>query len=121
MKKCLGVYLDANFKWPSHIDCFLKKGCSAICVIRFVCSYLNIRSIRFDFAEIQSVFQYSIVLVPSNASKIYNYQKRILRAIYRLKQMTSCRNYFMNFNKMTVISLYIYNIAIYASKKKVQK
>ncbi len=65
-----------------------------------------------------SHINYSIICwgCSPNLSRIFKLQKRLVRLIYKLGRLESCKDTFLNEKLLTVPSLYIFNCLIYARK-----
>lgn len=117
--KFLGVNLDKELCWSEQVNCVLTKVNSACCVIRYVRDQLSISSIKiFYYAYVYSIISYSIMFWyhSVDAQKIFIAQKRIIRTMLNIPRRHSCSQHFKTLGIMTVPSIYIYNIAVYARK-----
>jgi hypothetical protein len=54
-----------------------------------------------------------------NMKKVLTLQKKALRVIFKLKARESCRKYFKLHKIMTIPSMYMYNVILYACYKNI--
>lgn len=118
--KFLGVFINNNLEWGSHVDCLSKKLsqiCFAIYTLR---SSVNIDILRISyFAYFNSLLSYGITFwgKSNHCSRIFQIQKKVIRIMLNLPSNTSCRSYFKMLNILTVPCIYIYEILICVHKQ----
>lgn len=108
--KFLGVHIDSNMRWQTHINIVSKKINSGYyAILQLKSSLENRQLINVYYALIYSAIQYNIALWgnSSGAERILILQKRVVRLIFNLDQRESCRPYFKNNNILTVSCVYI--------------
>ena len=74
----------------------------------------------FYYASINSILNYGLLCWGNSVSakKVFIWQKRIIRTMFRLSVMTSCRTYFKKHNILTLSSLYILQAVCHIKKQK---
>ena len=116
----LGLMLDAELKWNSHIAQLCTK-LSRTCFI-----FRQIRN-RFSFEYLKTVYhsifesnlRYGIRFWGHvNISSVLAIQKRCLRFMLGLRKFESCRNHFQDRRLMTVVSLYLYEVCNFVHQNK---
>lgn len=108
--KFLGVHIDSNMRWQTHIDAVCKKINSGYYAILQLKSSLEIKQlINVYYALVYSAFSYNIIIWGNSCGteRILILQKRIMRLIFNLELRESCRLYFSNNNILTFPSVYI--------------
>ena len=85
-EKCLGVILDANMSWDTHISKMCSKLTGRIGIFRRIrhCLNLDVRILLY-YGFFQPIMDYCCVVwgnsTKSNLLKVYKLQKRMLRLI----------------------------------------
>lgn len=125
----LGLYIDNNLNWKSHIENIKTK------LSRFTYALYEINH-STDAATALSAYHayayawlsYGIILWGNsvNANDLFLLQKKCIRIIAQIKNTDSCRPFFIKFNLLTLISIYILDICIFVFKnmtlfKKIQE
>lgn len=108
--KFLGVHIDSNIRWQTHINIVSKKINSGYyAILQLKSSLENKQLINIYYALIYSAIQYNIALWGNStgAERVLILQKRVIRLIFNLDQRESCRPYFKNNNILTVSCVYI--------------
>ena len=119
--KCLGFHIDEFLDWSYHIDSLCGKLSSVCYGIRILTQYIGENALRaVYFANFEGSARYGIVFWGANAtiSKVFVLQKRVLRIIYKMKYLESCRNVFRSKGILTIYGLYIYEIIMFFYKHK---
>lgn len=109
----LGVTLDENLKWNSHIDLLSSKLASICFALRQLKHICNIQVLKtYYHANFESVMAYGIVLwgKSPSAERIFILQKRTLRAMLGMNTRASCRTVFKQLNILTTPCVYIYHV-----------
>lgn len=114
--KFLGILLDSNLSWHSHIDLVSKKMAKGLYMLRRLKSTVG-KNILLNiyFAQIQSILSYGIILWGSSnyCRKLFILQKRAIRIICSKSFLDSCVPLFIELGVLTVYSLYIFYSLIY--------
>lgn len=122
--KFLGITLASNRSWKSHICNIIKKLNRGIFVLRQTISTLGRKNNLLVFnAFIQSYLSYGISLWGSeegNATILLNLFRKQKRAIRMMNNIwdrrISCRGLFKKDRILTLASLYIYSLAVFAKR-----
>jgi hypothetical protein len=110
--KLLGIHIDHDISWETHIN-ILNKKLSSLCFaflrLRGIVSLSTLLSLYY--AKVQSLLSFGIIFWGSAmcSQTIFRTQKKILRIIFKLNKRTSCRQIFKSHKILTLPSLYIYN------------
>ena len=113
--KYLGVILDKKLNFKEFVDTISKK-LSKFCGLMYRIRHYHSRNIllRFYFSFAQSVIQYGILVYgctnKTNLHPTYQAQKRIVRAIFVMKNWDSVSGHFRKFNLLTVYELHIQSL-----------
>ena len=113
--KNLGIILDKNLNFKEHVDTICKK-LSKFCGMIYSIRHYYSRKIllRFYFSFAQSVIQCAILVYGStnktSLHPVYQAQKRIVRAIFFMKNCDSVSGHFRKFNLLTVYELHIQSL-----------
>lgn len=117
--KFLGIHLDSRLDWKLHVE-KLAKNMSQYCyALRVVAHFVNMGAALTAYhAYIQSRVRYGVIFWgnSTDADQILKIQKKCLRHIFDMKPTDSCRDVFKNRNILTVVSLYIYEAAIFVKE-----
>lgn len=124
--KFLGTTVDMKLDWVDHIDNLCSRLNS------FAYAFLNMKKV-FDNGRLLNIYyglvypilSYNIICWGRavDVGRVLIGQKRILRAVFGLSQMETCRDIFRSNKIMTVVSIYVFKILtyIYDNKKKFEK
>lgn len=108
--KFLGVHIDSNMRWQTHIDIVSKKINSGYyAILQLKSSLDNMQLINVYYALIYSAFSYNVILWgnATGAERILILQKRVMRLIFDLEIRKSCRQVFKNNNILTFPCVFI--------------
>lgn len=119
--KFLGTHLDCRLRWNNHIDFVCAKLNSAFYAIFQMKSSLDIEgllSIYYSLAY--SHMSNNIVSwgVSSGINRVLVSQKRLMRIIFNLQPMSSCKDCFKSKNILTVPSIFLWKCVIYVFNNK---
>lgn len=114
--KFLGIWVQDNLKWSTHIanlSSKLNKCSYAIRVLSGCTSLMVCRAAYFGYFH--SVMQYGIIFWGNSPDSIvlFRIQKRTIRAMVRLGRLESCRPVFKNLNIMPLPCVYIYRLLLF--------
>ena len=119
----LGVILDENLGWTKYIDQLcakLSKSCFAIVMLKYSLDQTSL--INMYYALFYSKISYNIIAwgQSGDIQTVFVMQKRVLRVIFNMRNMESCRDTFKKNNLLTVTSIYLYKlfICMYGIKNK---
>lgn len=117
--KFLGVILDSKLKWHSHIDSVCKNLNKALYHIK-VLRYQVDRNVLLScyYAYAYSAMKYCILIWGHSPEclRVFRIQKRIIRLIFGLTYLESCRGVFKEGNLLTFYGLYIYELIMFIRK-----
>lgn len=116
--KFLGLYIDNNLSWDSHVSHVAKRVALGNFVLyrlsRFCCSE-TLRIVYF--AHVHSIISFGISIYgatsKNNMNRILILQKRAIRIILNLGWHESVKEYFKDLNIMTVYSCYVYETILF--------
>jgi len=109
--KFLGVVIDENVKWKEHVSYLAAKLSSACFAIKTVASSTSLQTVTTAYyGYVYPHLRYGVAFWGSSTDSevIFLMQKRIVRAMFNLSPMQSCKQYFINFNILTLPSIYIF-------------
>jgi hypothetical protein len=96
----LGLPIDNNLNWKTHIEKMITKLSGARYTIRLIVHISNINTLQsIYYAYFHSAIKY-VRLVwcnSSNSEKIFTLQKKIIRIMAGTQIRTSCRSLFKQF------------------------
>lgn len=114
--KFLGLHIDENLSWRTHIDHVISKLNSAYYVIRNVKSIMDVDYLlNIYYSLVYSHLKYLILYwgQSTDINRIFVQQKRILRLIYSYAPLESCRPLFKTNSILTVSSIFIYEASLF--------
>nr|CAI5816987.1 unnamed protein product [Callosobruchus analis] len=117
--KFLGLYLDEDLTWRTHIDALCKRiNKSYYAMLQLRNCFNTPQLIGIYFALVYSHISFHIIAWGNSslASRVFVAQKRIIRLIIRLKYNESCRTFFVKYNILPLPSIYIYKCIIFAKQ-----
>ncbi|XP_065645688.1 uncharacterized protein LOC136076146 [Hydra vulgaris] len=119
----LGIILDENISWKSHIKSIENKISKNISVLYRVKPFLNIKSLKIIyFSFIHSYLSYcNIAWGSSNygkLKKIYSKQKIACKIIFGIKRTAHGEPFLMELNALNVYKLNIYQVMLFMFKSK---
>lgn len=120
--KFLGMYIDKNLCWDTHVDHVCKKISSGIFLLRLMknlCSQETLKIVYYG--TIQPHLSYGIIFWGSCAEirllRAFVLQKMAIRVICNLTYNTPCREYFQKMKILTLPSLYIFETILFCVSK----
>ena len=119
--KFLGVYINENLDWSTHINSTVKKLNSICYCLRITGRYMNEETLRITYlANFESVLRYGIIFWgrQSLTQSVFVAQKRAVRVVKNKSYLESCRGEFRNLGIMTVYGIYIYECIMFFVKNK---
>lgn len=114
--KFLGTIIDANLSFTSQVHHLCKKlgqSCFAINSLKHNLDQKSLLSVYY--ALVYSQIAYNIIAYGNSTDiqRVFVIQKRIIRSIYNLGYIESCRDIFKREKILTVTSIYLYKLLIY--------
>lgn len=119
--KFLGIHIDEFLDWSVHIDYLNSKLNKTCYCLRIVSKYLNETAKRtLYFANFESTARFGIIFWAGNSKiqKVFVIQKRVLRILYNMSYLQSCRSVFKSKKILTIYGLYIYETIVFFYKNK---
>jgi len=96
--KFLGLFINNNLSWKTHIEC-IKSKLSSACYAMSVKPYVTINNLKMIYySYFHSVVTYGLLFWrnTSNSIKIFRLQKKIIRIMMGCRNTDSCRKLFFN-------------------------
>lgn len=120
--KYLGLILDQQLSWNSHIDILCSKLSTALFALRRVKATASPNILKTAYyALFETHIRYGITLwggsSNSNLNRVLVLQKKAVRLMANLPPRESCREAFKNLQILTVGSIYIVEVISYALKQ----
>ena len=117
--KYLGVTIDQNLTWATHIDQLSRKLSASLFVLKRLASYRNVFILKIFYnGVIEAWLRYGIAVwggaARSHTSRLFVLQKRAIRILAGLKSRQSCRDAFKSLSILTLSSLYLLDVIVYA-------
>lgn len=115
--------LDANLTWNDHVNRIISSLNRSIFVLRhFAKTYHDELAITTYHALFASKLAYGIEIWGTCASglmeKVFLVQKRAVRTMQRLPFLHPCKEIFKKLKIMTVPSMFVYKLILYADNQK---
>lgn len=119
--KFLGIWLDFNLSWISHIDYITNKIAKGIYLLRRFSFTVNSEALlKIYFAYIYSLMSYGLILwgCSTHTQKVFLFQKKAVRVICKVPFNTPCRPLFKKLRILTLPSLHILLSLCYVHNNK---
>lgn len=114
--KFLGLYIDNSLSWEPHIDVLCKKM-SSICFAFYRLKQVGNTHIMMSYyyAAMYSRLKYAIIFwgCSHHSIRLFRLQKRAVRCIANVSQLTSCRPIFRELKILTLPCIYIMEILLF--------
>ncbi len=117
--KFLGIHLDGNLSWDTHINYVATKLNKAYFGIRQLKNIVDIKSLLLVYHALAiSHINYSIMLWGSSTEikRIFILQKRLIRLIFSLGYQETCRDTFEREKILTIPALYVFKCVMFVKK-----
>jgi len=118
--KFLGVYIDNNLKFVTHVDMVCKKIASGIFVLRSLAKFSDINVLLAAYyGLIYPSLTYAVEVWGHECvrtSFVFTMQKKAIRAIFKKPCRFSCRSLFVDNRILTFPCIYIYCTLLYVHK-----
>ena len=102
--KFLGLLINNNLSWKTHIESIRSKLSSTCYAMRSVKPYVTINTLKMIYHScFHSVMTYGLLLWRNSPDsiKIFRLQKRIIRIMMSCRSRDSCRKLFLNLEIFT--------------------
>lgn len=124
--KYLGVTIDEDLKWTSHIDDLCRKLSIALYVIKRIKTISDVSSSKTAYlALFESNLRYGLLIWGNssggNLQRVLVSQKKAIRALAGLQPRESCRPAFINLSILTVVSMYVLEAVIHVHERGLPK
>ena len=110
--KYLGLMIDENLKFDTHIENLCKKLSQTIFILRRLSKFCSEDVLLTAYYSLfLSRLRYAIPIwgmASPKSKQLFILQKYALRIIFKLKKHQSCKNIFQNYQLMTFYAIYIY-------------
>lgn len=119
--KFLGLLLDENLTWSNHIELVCKKLNSAFFAIRNLKPVMSkSKLLNVYYGIVYSHLRYLILLwgVGTEVDRVFILQKKIIRLMFSLMPLDSCRPVFIQNKILTLTSIFIFEGAVFVHKNK---
>jgi hypothetical protein len=111
--KFLGLQIDSNLNWKTHIQYVIPKLSSAHFAMRTVTSVMKTETLKLVyFAYFHSIMSYGIIFWhnSTDSKKVFYIQKRIIRIMTGAKRRASCTELFKKFNILPPASEFLLSL-----------
>lgn len=119
--KILGLTLDNNLNWKSHILILKTKLSSVFFIVRRIRDMVSDSTLlTIYYSMFQCHLRYGVHLWGNSSHSItlFRLQKKVVRAIARASHLEHCKPYFVKFQILTLPSLYILHQLLEIHKTK---
>ena len=121
--KFLGVHLDYDLRWDSHLNILIKQLNSSTYALRRLSALSSQEALLMAYHGLfESKIQYGIIFWgysnQDTINRLFRTQKRALRIVWGLKHDDSCRELFRSSGILTLVSLLVYHTIIFVFKNK---
>ncbi|KAK3922246.1 hypothetical protein KUF71_011720, partial [Frankliniella fusca] len=110
---------DQHLKWDIHLQELKSNLSKSIFGIKRIKSLADEQTALLTYyGMFHSKLSYGTLLWGNSTTveEIFKTQKKAIRAVFSVNQLTSCKPYFVNFKIMTVYSIYIQQLLNYVKK-----
>jgi exonuclease III len=117
--KFLGILVQDNLSWQSHIDYILPKINKGTFIIRKLSNMVSIDVLlTVYYGYVHSHLTYGTILWAncSYSNSIFSAQKQALRALTKLPPRSHCKPVFIQFKIMSLPCIYIFQCLLYVKK-----
>jgi hypothetical protein len=121
--KFLGLFINNNLCWKTHIECIKSKLSSACYAVRSVKPYVTINTLKMIYySYFHSVMTYGLLFWGNSPEsiKIFRLQKKIIRIMTGCRSRDSCRKLFFNLEILPLPSQYILSLLLFMIRNKNQ-
>lgn len=115
----LGIDIDHNLSWRSHISKIYKKLSKILYLLVNLKRNVTYKYLRMAyFAFFESIARYGIIVWGNGVGldKILVLQKKVIRIIMNAKPLEHCKPLFRQSRILTIVNLYIYDVLILVRK-----
>lgn len=119
--KFLGLWIDNDMTWQTHIDSICSKLHQYSFALYKLSKVVDQAAVLTAYhAYVASTLKYAIIFWGNATHKnlVFKAQKRCVRAIAGIVVRDSCQPYFKKFKILTFSSTYIYEVAVFVKINK---
>lgn len=117
--KLLGIFIDSNMSWQTHIENLYKKLSSVCYALRILTKYLDFSAVKTAYyGNFYSLMKYGIIFWGQSIhfNEILKIQKKAIRIILKLGYRDSCRGIFKKYKLLTATGVYVYECILFLRK-----
>lgn len=117
--KLLGITIDKNITWKSHVINIKSKLSKFIYAFREVKKTTNLQTaLVMYYAYAYAWLSYGIIMwgYSTDAPTLFTVQKKLIRILVNIQQTDSCKPHFIEQNILTLPCMYILEICKFAHK-----
>lgn len=117
--KFLGMHLEQNLSWCSHVKYLTNKLNSLNFAMKILSSSTNMETRKVVYhSYFESVVKYGIIFWGNSSKmvKVLTLQKAIVRSMCNANPKESCRPLLKNLNILSIPCLYIYELIIFVHR-----
>jgi hypothetical protein len=121
--KFLGLFINNNLSWKTHIESIKSKPSSACFAVRSVKPFLTINSLKMIYySYFHSVMTYGLLFCRNSPEsiKIFSLQKKIIRLMTGCRYRDSCIKLFINSEILPLLSQYILSLLMFMIRNRSQ-
>jgi hypothetical protein len=121
--KFLGLNINNNLSWKTHIESIKNKLSSACCIIRLVKLYVTANILKvIYYSYIHFIITYGLIFWGNSPDtiKIFRLQKKIIRIMMGCRSTDSCRTLFPNLEILPLPSQYVLFLVLFMIRNKNQ-
>jgi len=120
-KKFLGLYINNNLSWKTHIESIKNKLSSSCCVMKLVKPYVTAKTLKMIYySYFHSLMTYGLIFWGNSPDsiKIFRLQKKIIRIMMGYRSRDSWRKLFLNLEILPLPSQYILSFLLFMIRNK---
>lgn len=114
--KFLGIYMEKNLTWKTHVFSLANKLLSIVFLLRKLAQYAPTDICRVAYMGLfQSQILYGVILWGNSSEwlRIFKLQKMAVRVITKSSSRVSCKPLFIKQRIMTLTALFVYSCLIH--------
>jgi hypothetical protein len=122
-RKFLGLHINNNLSWKTHIESIKNKLSSACYVMMLVKPYVTANTLKMIYySYFHSIMTYGLIFCGNSPDsiKIFRLQKKIIRIMMHCRSRDSCRKLFPNLEILPLPSQYILSLLLFMIRKRNQ-
>jgi hypothetical protein len=119
--KFLGLLINNNLSWKTHIECIKLKLSSACYAIRSVKLHVTTNTLKMIYySYFHFIMTYGLQFWgnSSDSKKIFRLQKKVIRIMMGHRNMELCKKLFLNLKILPLPSQYILSLLLFMVRNK---